>query len=146
MLISWWTIFYTKWHHHPDKCSLVSDKSSLVSLLKCNKYIMIYWKTIQKWIGVMTNNNIKDFSVNESGYGFFFVATFNFWKSTQIQNLPLFLGTIIISDSYEAFSTSWINPMYNQKFVNMLFDSSNIIGILIDIVFYELTILRYQVH
>ncbi len=84
--------------------------------------------------------------VNERGYGSFFVATFNFWKSTQIQNWPLILGTIIIDDSQEASSTSWINPMYNQKFVNMLFDSSNIIGILIDTVLDELTILRYQVQ
>ncbi len=60
-LISWWTIFYTKWHHRPDKCSLVSDKSSLVSIFRCNKYLMIYWKTIQKWIGFLNSNNIKDF-------------------------------------------------------------------------------------
>jgi hypothetical protein len=89
---------------------------------------------------------LKTSSVNERGYGFLFVATFNFWKSTQIQNLPLFLGTIIIGDSQETSSTNWINPMYNQKLVNMLFDSSNIIGNLFETMLDEPTILRYQIQ
>ncbi len=36
--------------------------------------------------------------------------------------------------------------MYNQKLVNMLFDSSNIIGNLFETMLDEPTILRYQIQ
>ncbi len=50
-------------------------------------------------------------SKNGKGYGFFLLALYNFIKSTQIFNFPLFLGTIIIGDNHVASSISWMNSV-----------------------------------
>ncbi len=44
------------------------------------------------------------FFINEGkGYKSFLMVTFNFWKFTQIMNLPFFFNTMMMDDSHVAF-------------------------------------------
>ncbi len=107
-LISWWTIFHSKRHHHLDKCFPISNKNNLVSIFRCNGYLKIFRKYIYKWISLVANNIIEDLIYKWKRIWIFFRA-FNFWKFTQIHSWPLFLGTTTIGDNQQTSSMCWIN-------------------------------------
>jgi hypothetical protein len=53
-----------------------------------------------------------------NGYGTFFVATFNFLKSTQILHSPFF-GITIINDNHKAFII-YVNLVVNNLSISCL--------------------------
>ncbi len=52
--------------------------------------------------------------VKGNGYGSFYVVAFNFLKSTQILNLPFFLGTTTMGDNHVASFTDSMNLVANN--------------------------------
>ncbi len=55
-----------------------------------------------------------------NGYGHFFMATFNFLKSTHILSFPFFLSTTTVDDNQVAFSTCCINLVANSLSMSWL--------------------------
>ncbi len=53
-------------------------------------------------------------SVNGNGKGSFFISTFNFLKSTQILNFPLFFGATTFGDNHVASSIGYMKPIVNN--------------------------------
>jgi CTP-dependent riboflavin kinase len=71
--------------------------------------------SIQKCIYVSQLAIVFDTSyVNGHGKGSFFIAAFNFTKSTQILNFSFFLGTTTIDDNHVASSASCMKHVVNN--------------------------------
>ncbi len=99
LLISGWSIFYTKWHHNPHKIPPnLSQRWFCLDILMQIKYHDIL-KIHPKGINLIhKRQHVR----------IFFVSTLSFLKSTQLLNFPFFSRTTTIDDSQIASSTSLI--------------------------------------
>jgi hypothetical protein len=59
-------------------------------------------------------------SMKGKGYKSFLMVTFNFWKFTQIMNLPFFFSTMMMGDNHVAFSMGLMNLTTNNLSMSYL--------------------------
>ncbi len=54
------------------------------------------------------------------GYKSFLMVTINFWKFTQIMNLPFFFSTMMMGDNHVTFYMNLMNPTPNNLSMSCL--------------------------